>query len=79
MATRYTQAFAEVFTEVAERHQVALVPFILDQVALVPELMQSDGIHPTAQAQDLMLDTVWPHLTPLLRRTRTGQSDSAAR
>jgi acyl-CoA thioesterase I len=76
---RYTQAFADVFTEVAERHEVALVPFILDQVALVPELMQSDGIHPTAQAQGLMLDTVWPHLSPLLRQAWAGQSDSAAR
>jgi acyl-CoA thioesterase-1 len=63
---RYTRAFAGVFEEVSDRHDIALVPFMLEQVALVPELMQSDGIHPTADAQALLLDTVWPHLSPLL-------------
>jgi acyl-CoA thioesterase I len=63
---RYTRAFADVFTAVAEAHGVPLVPFLLDEVALRPELMQRDGIHPTAEAQDLLLDAVWPHLAPLL-------------
>lgn len=65
---RYTEAFAEVFHEVAREHDVPLVPFLLEQVALLPELMQSDGIHPKAAAQELLLDTVWPHLAPLLER-----------
>lgn len=65
---RYTRAFAAVFREVAEQQDVALVPFILERVALIPELMQSDGIHPTAEAQDALLDTVWPHLVPLLEQ-----------
>jgi acyl-CoA thioesterase-1 len=64
---RYTRAFAAVFQEVAERHDVALVPFLLDEVALLPELMQADGIHPTAEAQAYLLETVWPHLQPLLK------------
>jgi len=63
---RYTRAFAAVFEEVAESHDVPLVPFILEQVALRPELMQGDGIHPTGEAQELLLDAVWPHLAPLL-------------
>ena len=63
---RYTRAFAGLFSEVAERHQVALVPFLLERVALLPELMQDDGIHPTAAAQDELLETVWPYLAPLL-------------
>ena len=65
---RYTRAFAAVFGEVAEQRDVALVPFILERVALIPELMQSDGIHPTAEAQNALLDTVWPHLAPLLEQ-----------
>ncbi|MFU8815274.1 MAG: arylesterase [Pseudomonadales bacterium] len=65
---RYTRAFAEVFHEVAREHRVPLVPFLLEQVALLPELMQADGIHPKAIAQELLLDTVWPHLAPLLER-----------
>ncbi|MEZ5557242.1 MAG: arylesterase [Pseudomonadales bacterium] len=64
---RYTRAFADVFSEVAARYQVPLVPFLLQDVALTPELMQDDGIHPTALAQPLLLDTLWPYLEPLLR------------
>lgn len=75
---RYTSTFAALFEEVAERQDAALVPFILDQVALVPELMQSDGIHPTAEAQDLLLKTVWPHLTPLLEDQGSGQAAAAS-
>ena len=63
---RYTRAFAAVFEEVAEAHEIPLVPFILEQVALRPELMQGDGIHPTGAAQELLLDAVWPYLAPLL-------------
>ncbi len=63
---RYTRAFRGVFAEVAERYDAPLVPFLLEQVALQPALMQSDGIHPTAEAQPLLLDTVWPYLEPLL-------------
>jgi acyl-CoA thioesterase I len=63
---RYTRAFADVFLEVAEGHDVPVVPFLLERVALLPELMQADGIHPTAVAQELLLDTVWPYLVPLL-------------
>lgn len=63
---RYTRAFAEVFNEVAEQHGVPLVPFLLENVALRRELMQADGIHPTAEAQETLLETLWPHLVPLL-------------
>jgi acyl-CoA thioesterase I len=63
---RYTRAFAEVFLQVARDHDVPVVPFLLEDVALLPELMQDDGIHPRAVAQELLLDTVWPYLAPLL-------------
>lgn len=63
---RYTRAFTATFQDVAEDHGVPLVPFLLEQVALEPGLMQDDGIHPTAEAQSLLLEAVWPHLAPLL-------------
>jgi acyl-CoA thioesterase I len=63
---RYTEAFAGAFRDVAARHGVPLVPFLLDGVALEPGLMQADGIHPTAAAQPLLLEAVWEHLAPLL-------------
>jgi len=63
----YTRDFEAVFTELAQQFEVARVPFLLDGVALDPELIQGDGIHPRADAQPRLLENVWPHLTPLLR------------
>lgn len=63
---RYTQAFAAIYPELAEQKQVPVVPFILDKIAIYPELMQADGIHPKAQAQRQILDNIWPTLEPLL-------------
>jgi acyl-CoA thioesterase I len=65
---RYTNDFTHMFREIATASRVALVPFLLQSVALKPALMQQDGLHPTAQAQPALVDTVWPHLTPLLRK-----------
>lgn len=63
---RYTTAFAQVFSDVAEQKQVPLVPFFLEGVGGVPGMMQSDGIHPTEGAQPLLLENAWPALKPLL-------------
>lgn len=63
---RYTQAFFTMYEEVARETGVPLVPFFLEKVALAPGLMQSDGIHPTADAQPLLLETLWSYLAPLL-------------
>jgi acyl-CoA thioesterase-1 len=63
---RYTQAFAQVYADLAMDKEVALVPFFLEGVGGVAGMMQADGIHPTADAQPLMLDNVWPTLQPLL-------------
>ena len=62
----YRDAFTGVFHSLADEYDVTLVPFLLEDVALNTELMQDDGIHPTAAAQPLILDNVWPALEPLL-------------
>lgn len=62
----YRDAFTGVFHSLANEYNVALVPFLLEGVALNDELMQSDGIHPTAEAQPIILENVWPELEPLL-------------
>jgi len=64
---RYSQGFARMFEEVATQQDIPLVPFLLEAVVLAPGMMQADGIHPTAAAQPLLLDTLWPHLEPLLQ------------
>jgi acyl-CoA thioesterase-1 len=66
---RYTSGFQDMYTGLAQAHKLALVPFLLDQVALNPALMQADGLHPSAKGQPLLLDNVWPKLEPLLRAT----------
>jgi acyl-CoA thioesterase-1 len=63
---RYTAEFYESFELTAKRFDIPLAPFILAGVATRPELMQGDGIHPTAEAQHQLLDNIWPHLQPLL-------------
>jgi len=63
---RYTQAFAAIYGDLAQRYSSALVPFFLNDIYNVDSLMQSDGIHPTEPAQSILLDNVWPHLVPLL-------------
>ena len=67
---RYATEFRELFASLASRNSVALVPFLLDEVALKPELMQDDGIHPNAKGQPRMLDNLWPRLKPLLGAPR---------
>ena len=64
---RYTAQFAKLFGDLARSRKVALVPFFLERVALTAGLMQADGIHPNTAGQPLLLDTLWPVLTPLLR------------
>lgn len=68
--TDYTRRFSAVFTQVAQKYKAALVPFLLQGVADVPDarsLFQSDGIHPRAEAQPRMLENVWPELRKLLK------------
>ena len=60
------QEFRDMFKDLAAKYPVGFVPFLLDQVALKPELMQADGIHANARGQPQMLENVWPRLKPLL-------------
>jgi acyl-CoA thioesterase-1 len=64
----YTKRFADLFPKLSKETKVALVPFLLESLVDQPQLFQSDRIHPTAEAQPLMLETVWPNLKPLLTK-----------
>ncbi len=65
----YTRRFNAVFGDLAERKDLPLVPFLMEGFADRPELFLPDGIHPTAEAQALILDTVWTKLQPMLSQT----------
>jgi acyl-CoA thioesterase I len=62
----YTRALSAVYPELAERFKVTLVDLALADVALKPELMQGDGIHPNAAGQKIVFANVWRVLGPLL-------------
>jgi acyl-CoA thioesterase-1 len=62
----YTTKFERIYTELASQYQVVLIPFFLEGVATVPNMMQDDGIHPTVDAQPVLLENVWKHVHPLL-------------
>jgi acyl-CoA thioesterase I len=62
----YTQKFHGVYERIAKDKNVPLVPFLLAGIENKPSMFQSDQIHPTVQAQPLLLDNVWPSLKPLL-------------
>ncbi|MDO6453066.1 arylesterase [Neptunomonas phycophila] len=63
---RYTRRFFELYESLAQEYELARVPFLLEDVALKPELMQSDGLHPTAEAQPIVLEQVWPTLSSVM-------------
>jgi acyl-CoA thioesterase-1 len=65
---RYTEGFARVFPELASQYHVPLVPFMLQNVALDPQRMQQDGIHPNARGEPPVLETIWPQLLSLLKK-----------
>jgi acyl-CoA thioesterase-1 len=65
---KYTQAFQQAFAEVAKERRAAYVPFLLDGIADNRDLFLSDQLHPSAQAQPIILETVWKGLEPLLKR-----------
>ena len=63
---QYTQEFDAAFRDLARREKIALLPFLLEPIALDQKAFQSDGLHPTAAAQPKILDHVWAALKPLL-------------
>ena len=66
MGPEYTATFRKIFPELAQQHQVLLIPFLLDGVGGVPELNQDDGIHPTAEGHRIVAENVWEILSPAL-------------
>jgi acyl-CoA thioesterase-1 len=64
----YSQQFRSLFPELAESNGAVLVPFLLEGVGGVSVLNQPDGVHPTAEGQQRIAETVWRVLEPVLRR-----------
>ncbi|MEO9080192.1 MAG: arylesterase [Rhodanobacter sp.] len=64
---QYRDGLRAIYAELARTQHTALVPFLLDGIALDPASMQEDGLHPVASAEPRVLDIVWKQLRPLLQ------------
>ena len=64
----YTDAFEKIFPALAVRYRLTLIPFFLEGVATRSDLNQADGIHPTAQGYQIIVDHIWPKIEPLLKK-----------
>jgi acyl-CoA thioesterase-1 len=63
----YIKSFEQIYVQLATKYKLTRIPFLLDDVAIHPELMQRDGIHPTAEGNEIVAKTVMRYLKPLLR------------
>jgi acyl-CoA thioesterase I len=60
----YTRSFRAIYSEVATKEKVSLLPFLLDGVAGIPRLNQPDGVHPNLTGERIVADNVWKALKP---------------
>jgi acyl-CoA thioesterase-1 len=66
--SEYGRKFDAMYTRLAARYQLPLIPFLLDGVAANPQLMQEDGLHPNTEGTRLVAQTVMSKIEPLLRK-----------
>ncbi|MGQ8365597.1 arylesterase [Glaciecola sp. 1036] len=63
---RYSEMFTNNYQQLADEYAVPLIPFFLQDIALKPELMQNDGIHPVAEAQPMIVDFIKPKFEAII-------------
>ena len=64
----YASEFRDLYAALASKHKVPLVPFLLEGIVDKPDMFLPDQLHPSAAAQERLLDNVWKTLEPLLRK-----------
>jgi acyl-CoA thioesterase-1 len=70
LGKNYTEQFKTVYSELAKENEITLIPFLLEGVGGNSNLNQSDGIHPTAEGHEVLAETVWDTLKPILEDIR---------
>ncbi|WP_108804240.1 arylesterase [Aquimarina sp. Aq107] len=67
MGPEYITAFRNIFPDLAQKNELALIPFLLKDVGGIPELNQADGIHPTIEGQKILANNVWEVLKTVVK------------
>ncbi len=67
MGADYQRDYSNAFPDLASEHDVAYIPFLLDNIALKRELNQADGIHPNAEGTKIMMANIYKELKPMLK------------
>jgi acyl-CoA thioesterase-1 len=68
LGTAYTRDFTNAFPDLAEKHKIAYMPFLLENIALQRDLNQADGIHPNAKGTRIMTENIYRALQPMLTK-----------
>ncbi|MFN0215072.1 MAG: arylesterase [Saprospiraceae bacterium] len=66
LGASYTNGFREIYPKIAKKNGAALIPFLLENVGGIPTLNLPDGIHPNAEGQKIVAETVWKVLKEVL-------------
>lgn len=66
MGKDFTSEFRAMYPKLATTNSTKLIPFLLDKVGGIPKLNQPDGIHPTAKGNEIIAETIWKYLQPML-------------
>ena len=66
MGQQYTTEFKNIYTELSEKNNMTLVPFLLEGVGGEAHLNQEDGIHPTEEGHRIVANNLWKQLEKLL-------------
>lgn len=65
---KYSEAFSQSYQQLSRKHKIPQVPFMLENVATQPDLIQQDGLHPNTLGQPMILENIWPQLKLLLKK-----------
>jgi acyl-CoA thioesterase-1 len=73
MGTQFTSDFRAIYPEIAQRHNLILMPFLLEGVAANPDLNQPDFIHPTAEGYTIVVDNLYPYVVQAIEQVQGAQ------
>jgi len=72
----YTRSFRSIYSDVARKENIPLLPFLLNGVAGISRLNQPDGLHPNLNGERIVADNLWKALKPLVAQLDRGASGS---